>query len=184
MRFDIIIGNPPYGVAANMAVKFLNKSCELSDDVRMVLPASFQRDSVMNRIDLEAELIQDIRLPDETFPRDITTVRQRWVKTGTPREKITIYKTHPDFQFIKYKDKDQATLFIGGAGAGPSGKVKTEGYDHYMPGHHYIVCSDEVRDRFIALQPKLITRSRVCGCLPGLGKHDIIKIYMESYGQE
>ena len=184
MVFDVIIGNPPYGVAANMAVKFLNKSTELSDDVRMVLPASFQRDSVLNRINSDFVLAYDIKLPNDTFPRDITTVRQRWVRSETPREKITIHKTHPEFKFIKYAEKDKATLFIGGAGAGPSGKVKTEGYDHYMPGHHYVVCSDEVRDRLIALQPKLIARSRVCGCLPGLGKHDIISVYMETYGQE
>ena len=182
MRFDIIIGNPPYGVAANMAVKFVNKSCELSDDVRMVLPASFQRDSVLNRIDNSFELETDRRLPDNTFPRDITTVYQRWVKSDIPRDKITIYKTHPDFEFIKYKNKDEATLFIGGAGCGPAGKVKTEGYDHYKPGHHYIVCDEEVKQRLIDLQPKLIKQSRVCGCLPGLGKHDIIKVYINHYG--
>ena len=183
MRIDYVIGNPPYGVAANMAVKFLNKSTEVSDHVHMVLPASFQRDSVLNRINDDFRLVSDINLPNETFPRDITTVRQYWTRSDSKREKITIHKTHPDFEFIKYKDKDKATLFIGGAGAGPSGKVKTEGYDHYMPGHHYVVCSDEVRDRFIALQPKLIARSRVCGCLPGLGKHDIITTYMETYGK-
>ena len=182
MRFDFIIGNPPYGVAANMAVKFLNKSAELSDDVRMVLPASFQRDSVMNRIDANMQLDYDIKLPNDTFPRDITTVRQRWIRGDGPRELITIYKEHPDFRFIRYEEKDQATLFIGGAGAGPSGKVKTEGYDHYKPGHHYLICSEEVKQRFIELQPALIKQSRVCGCLPGLGKHDIIKVYIEHYG--
>jgi hypothetical protein len=184
MRIDYVIGNPPYGVAANMAVKFLNKSTELSDHVMMVLPASFQRDSVLNKINLDFRLESDIKLPNDTFPRDITTVRQYWTKSETKREKITIHRTHPDFEFIKYADKDKATLFIGGAGAGPSGKVKTEGYDHYMPGHHYVVCSDEVRDRFIALQPKLIAQSRVCGCLPGLGKHDIITLYIKEYGQD
>jgi hypothetical protein len=182
VKFDFVIGNPPYGVAANMAVKFVNKSCELSDDVRMVLPASFQRDSVLNRINADFELAYDIKLPNDTFPRDITTVRQRWVKAATPRDKIVIYKTHPDFEFLKYGDRDKATLFIGGAGAGPSGKVKTEGYDHYRPGHHYVRCNDEVKQRLIDLQPALIKQSRVCGCLPGLGKHDIIKVYIQAYG--
>ncbi len=98
MRFDFIIGNPPYGVAANMAVKFLNKSTELSDDVRMVLPASFQRDSVLNRINLDYELVYDERLPDDTFPRDITTVFQQWKRAEEPREKIVIFREHPDFE--------------------------------------------------------------------------------------
>jgi hypothetical protein len=182
MRFDFVIGNPPYGVAANMAVKFVNKSCELSDDVRMVLPASFQRDSIINRINTDFELIQDIRLPDDTFPRSITTVRQRWVKSDTPRDKIQMYRTHPDFEFIKYKDRESATLFIGGAGAGPSGKVKDKDFMHYAPGHHYVICSSEVKQKLIDLQPALIKESRICGCLPGISKHVIIKKYMESYG--
>ena len=183
MRFDYIIGNPPYGVGANMAIKFLNKSCELSDDVRMVLPASFRRDSVLNKVNRAFVLEEEWILPNEIFPRDITTVMQRWVRSSAyARDPVRIFREHPDFEFIKYADKDKATLFIGGAGAGPSGKVKTEGYDHYMPGHHYIVCSDEVRDRLVALQPKLIARSRECGCLPGLGKHDIISVYMQTYG--
>ena len=182
MKFDVVLGNPPYGVAANMAIKFVNKAAEHCDDVRMVLPASFQRDSVQNRINTDFQLVIDNRLPDKTFPRSITTVYQRWVRSDTPRKKVEMHKTHPDFTFLKYKDRDQATLFIGGAGAGPSGKVKLEGYDHYKPGHYYVKCSDEVRDRLVALQPELIKLSRVCGCLPGLSKHAIITLYKEHYG--
>lgn len=182
MKFDFVIGNPPYGVAANMAIKFVNKSCELSDDVRMVLPASFQRDSVLNKINLDFKLAYDIKLPNDTFPRDITTVRQRWVRAEEPREKVVMHRTHPDFEFIKYKDREKATLFIGGAGAGPSGKVKETDFMHYKPGHHYIVCNDEVKQRIIDLQPEFIKESRVCGCLPGISKHGIIKKYLEVYG--
>jgi hypothetical protein len=72
-----------------------------------------------------------------------------------------MHKTHPDFEFIKYADRDQATLFIGGAGSGPSGKVKTEGYDHYAPGHYYVKCSDEVRDRLYLLCNLNSSRSHV-----------------------
>ena len=183
MRFDYIIGNPPYGVGANMAIKFLNKSCELSDDVRMVLPASFQRDSVINRINPDFELVVDEKLPNDTFPRDITTVKQRWIR-GQRRLKKIRYTFHPDFEFIKYKDREHATLFIGGAGSGPAGKVKDKDFMHYQPGHHYVVWQPEIKTKLQALQPKLIEQSRVCGCLPGLGKHDIIRVYLEEYGEE
>jgi hypothetical protein len=182
MQFDVIIGNPPYGVAANLAIKFVNISAQHTDDIRMVLPASFQRDSVKNRISMNLELVQDIRLPDSTFPRSITTVRQRWIRAETPRTPVVMHRDHPDFKFLKYSQRDEATLFIGGAGAGPSGKVKTEGYDHYKPGHHYIQCDEVVKQRLIDLQPKFIEESRICGCLPGLSKHAIITIYNNHYG--
>lgn len=184
MKFDIIMGNPPYGVAANMAIKFLNKASEHSDDVRMVLPASFQRDSVQNRIDSGMHLVQDVRLPDDTFPRSITTVMQKWVRRDTQRELHTIHRTHPDFEFIKYNRREEATLFIGGAGAGPAGKVKDKDFMHYAPGHHYVLCDEETKKRLQDLQPLLIKESRVCGCLPGISKHVIIKVYLETYGKE
>jgi predicted RNA methylase len=93
--FDIVIGNPPYGVAANMAIKFVNKAAEISDDVRMVLPASFQRDSVKNKINTDFALVEDINLPNSTFPRSITTVRQRWVRSDTPRELVHYAQDSP-----------------------------------------------------------------------------------------
>ena len=178
----MIIGNPPYGVGANMAIKFLNKALQHTDDVWMVLPASFQRDSVKNKIAMHFECVEDIRLPDDTFPRSITTVRQRWKKAKEHRVPVVMYKTHPDFEFLKYEDRGKANLFIGGAGQGPSGKVKEDGYDHYKPGHFYIKCNQEVKERFKALQVEMIKESRICGCLPGLSKHAIISLYMKHYG--
>ena len=106
-RFDFVIGNPPYGVAANMALKFINKAMELSDDVRMVLPASFQRDSVLNKINTNFDLVEDINLPDDTFPRDITTVRQHWVRNEEARDLTVMHKKHPDFQFLPYSPLNQ-----------------------------------------------------------------------------
>jgi len=184
MRFDFIIGNPPYGTGANLAVKFLNKATEMSDDIRMVLPASFQRDSIRNQVNERFHLVEETKLPDDTFPRDITTVVQRWTRGEMPRSKVEINRTHPDFLFINYDRREDATLFIGGCGAGPAGKVKVDGFSHYKPGHHYVICNEEVKQRLIDLEPELIKHSRKCGCLPGVSKHDIIRIYVDAYGQE
>ena len=181
MRFTCIIGNPPYGTGANLAIKFVNKAAEHTDDLRYVLPLSFQRDSVINKIDQSLHIVHDEVLPDDTFPRSIRAVYQRFKPSVSPRGLIPVFRTHPDFTFIPYDERSKATLFIGGAGAGPAGKVKLDNFMHYAKGHHYIICSDEVRDRLVTIAPLLRTKSRQCGCLPGLGKSDIIKIYMEAY---
>ena len=181
MRFDIIIGNPPYGVGANMAIKVLNKAAEHTDDIRMVLPLSFRKAAVLNKVSIDLELEEDERLPDDTFPRSIRAVKQHWKRTGRTRKIIPLPTQHPDFQFLKYEDRDEATLFIGGAGQGPAGKVKTEGYDHYAPGHHWIKCSEEVKERIISLAPEFRAEALTVCCLPGLSKSAIIQIYRSNY---
>ena len=184
MKFDVIIGNPPYGTGANMAIKVLNKAAEYSDDIRMVLPLSFRKDSVLNKVDLDLQLTQDEQLPDDTFPRSIRAVKQRWQRTGERREKIPLPTTHPDLQFVKHDRREEATVFIGGAGAGPAGRVKTEGFLHYAKGHHLIICSEEVKQRLIGLADEFRQEALTVCCLPGLSKSAIIKIYTSHYGKE
>lgn len=181
MRFTCIIGNPPYGTGANLAIKFVNKAAEHTDDLRYVLPLSFQRDSVINKIDQHLHIVHDERLPDDTFPRSIRAVYQRFEPGDEPRPLIPVYRSHKDFTFLSYDEREKATLFIGGAGAGPAGKVKLDNFMHYAKGHHYVLCSEEVKDRFVQIADQLRAQSRVCGCLPGLGKSDIIKLYMENF---
>lgn len=181
MRFDIIIGNPPYGVGANLAIKVLNKSAEHTDDVRMVLPLSFRKDSVINKVSPYLRCVQDELLPDDTFPRSIRAVKQRWVTEDGVRDKIAMPTWHPDFEFLKWEQREEADVFIGGAGQGPAGKVKTEGFLHYAPGHHLIKCNDEVKERLLSLGAEFRAEALTVCCLPGLAKSAIIKIYSSRY---
>ena len=71
MKFDVVIGNPPYGSGGNDAIKFLNKALEMSNDVRLVLPLSIRKPSSVNKIRLDAVCVDDVDLPDDTFPRGI-----------------------------------------------------------------------------------------------------------------
>ena len=42
-KFTLAIGNPPYGVGGNLAIRFLNKTSEVTDDIRFVLPTSVRK---------------------------------------------------------------------------------------------------------------------------------------------
>ena len=180
-RFSVVIGNPPYGSGGNLAIRFLNKSLDLSDTVTMVLPISVRKPSSVNKIRLDAICTDDVTLPDDTFPGSIRTVRQTWVRTDSLRSKIQTFTTHPDFEFVSYDERHEANVFIGIKGGGPAGRVKTENFEHYADtGHHLIKCNKEVQERLVALEPQFREEALITQ-VPSLGKNELITIYMKNY---
>lgn len=178
MRFDVVIGNPPYGAGANLAIKFVNKAGDLSDNVWMVLPRSFEKDSVQNKVRLDFEIEESLVLPESTFPNGIRAVKQKWIKTDKPRKKVEKPRTHDDFEFLRYEDRFRANVFIGEYGCGPSGRVKTENFTHYAKGHYFILAKDQsVIDKLVSLEPKFRSKAAGCNGRFHISKPEIVEIY-------
>jgi hypothetical protein len=79
------IGNPPFGKNANMAIKFFNHCAQISGFIAFILPRTFKKDSVLNKIDENFHLKYEELLPDNSFEIDgvdksVPTVFQIWVK--------------------------------------------------------------------------------------------------------
>lgn len=178
MHFDVIIGNPPYGNRGSDAVRFLNKSLEMSDDVRFILPLSFTKPSITNQVSLSHKCVEQHILPDDTFPNGIRTVYQRWIPSEQRREKIVLPTTHSDFEFVKYVDRFDADLMIGAVGSGPSGRVKTTDFTHYQSKHHFIKCKNEqVKQVLISMEEDLRSLSKQQNGRGGICKSDIVTLY-------
>ena len=180
-RFSVVIGNPPYGSGGNLAIKFVNKCAELSDDIRMVLPLSFKKVSVQNKVRLDLVIADERELPLDTFPNGIRAVYQRWVPTDTPREKVILPRTHEDFEFLRYEDRFDANVFIGEYGCGPSGRVKTENFTHYAKGHYFIKAKDQsVIDKLVSLESLFRAKASGCNGRFHISKGELIEIYTKN----
>lgn len=181
MKFTTVIGNPPYGSGGNLAIKFINKCTQLSDDVRLVLPLSVRKPSSLNKIRLDIECTYDEELPEDTFPKGISTVLQHWSPTDTPREKIFTYRTHPHFDFVKKSNSPDLMIFRCGAS---TGKIRYPGeFDNNKEDHYYIrVSSDEVKKNLESISDALVELSTVQNGRPGISKHELIETYVDRYG--
>ena len=190
MKFTLAIINPPYGVGGNLAIKFLNKTAEITDDIRAVLPTSVRKPSSLNKIKAHLHCAVDEDLDPSTFPNGISAVKQYWEVRNTSRfqvgvGEIPMMREHPDFQFLPYGRRFEADVFVGEYGSGPSGRVKTENFTHYAKGHHFLkVRSQEVIDNLLKFAPRFREVALGCNGRAHFGKNDLITTYMECLSEK
>lgn len=106
----LTIGNPPFGRVSSLAVQFFNKSAEFSDCIAFIIPRTFKRVSIQNKLDLNFKLIYNEDLPIRPccFTPNMTAkcCFQIWIKTEEKRQVVEYKKSHPDFTFMKHGPKD------------------------------------------------------------------------------
>lgn len=150
-KSDLVFTNPPFGKMASLAVKFFNRACLDSDRVAFIVPQSFRKISIIDRLDLNFWPIYNGDLPDETYTlpngskRVVRTCFQMWERRSEPRVKLN----EIDYtRFFKSLTKEQAlnessAYAIRGQGS-KAGKI-LNGLDHsgastrFLIGHRNVI---------------------------------------------
>lgn len=181
-KFTYNIGNPPYGKNSALALKFINKGSDIAENVFFVIPRTFRKPSLINRIDPTLHLVSDETIDEKVFPDSIITCKQHWEVREYNRSQIETLTTHPHFEFTTV---DEAHFAVGRVGSGPAAKVYPNPRERSASSHYYVrELVDGVMDKFIELYPVFRESALdTVGC-PSLSKHDIIRLYQESYGKE
>jgi hypothetical protein len=129
-RNIITISNPPFGRNNSLSIPFFNHAADSSDAICFIVPRSWRKWSVTNRLDLRFELVLDIDLDidyvdasDEALSNKshLATCFQVWKKTGKTRKLVKV----ADKRIIEKVTPDQADVSLTIFGYG-CGKVKTE----------------------------------------------------------
>ena len=117
-----IIGNPPFGRQSSLAIKFIKKSCLFCDSFSFILPKSFKKESLKNKIPLNFHLLVEKDLPEYSFIVDkkdynVPCIFQIWIKKSKERNK-NIKQISKYFIFVKKNDNPDISIRRIGTNAG------------------------------------------------------------------
>lgn len=114
----VVVGNPPFGKNAKLAVQFFNHAARRAFIIAFILPRSFQKISVQNRLHRHFHLRREWLIPDDAFifdgkRRSVPTVFQIWEWSPEMRPIVILPTSHPDFIFTTRTDADFAVRRVG-----------------------------------------------------------------------
>jgi hypothetical protein len=172
----VTIGNPPFGKNSSLAIKFFNKCAENSVLIAFILPKTFKKISILNKLNKSFHLIYEIDLPKYSFEfenneYDVPCVFQIWKKDEAKRKKIIFTTTHDDFSFVKKNEGDFAIQRVGVN----AGTVKKSFLNCAIPSHYFIRAEANVMDIFLKINWDSVKYNTAGN--PSISKHELIYLY-------
>lgn len=171
-----VIGNPPYGRNSNTAVRFFNRAARRADVIAFVLPRTFRKASIQNRLDPAFHLLLEEEMPGDSFifegiPRDVPTIFQIWVRRAEPRARRLVETTHPDFEFTTPDRADFAIQRIGAR----AGRLHHE-FSRSPSSHLFIrVVAGDVEEVMSRIDFGRVARDTAGN--PSVAKSEIVALY-------
>lgn len=199
----IVIGNPPFGKRAKLAIDFFNHSCKFSDTIAMIFPLQFRKWSVQSNLNDSYKLIEDLDVPKGSFlvggaEYDVNTCFQIWTKRETKMSDLRIKEkpkiTHDDFEAFIHNNTSTTMKFFDKDEYGWEFAVHRQGYYDYgqiVEDESFIRQHSNRQWIFIKPRNKTISKrlrkidyerlSKMNTTIPGFGKADLIKEYIDKY---
>lgn len=175
----LIVGNPPFGKQSSLALGFLRKSCKIADTVAFVLPKSFKKDSMRDKVPLTHNCVFEMDLDNDSFvlngkPRCIPCVFQVWVRKD--REKSEQYSSK-DFSFCSKEDAQFSFMRVGAN----AGQISQENITNKNESSHYFLKTKENSENIIKVLGSIdwgTISSNTVG-MKSISKNEIYKKYLE-----
>lgn len=143
------IGNPPFGKNASLAVKFFNQSAKFSDVIAFIIPRTFRKASIINRLDKNFHLVYDETVPDGSFifngeEYNVWCCAQIWIRKDTQRKDIPTIKLEQVktwFEIVDPADSDFSVQRVGGG----AGQIRTSNRCDFSPLSNYFIKAHDSR---------------------------------------
>lgn len=179
----ITIWNPPFWKNSSLALKFVNQSAKYSEYIAFILPKTFRKTSMLNRVNDNLFLEKELELPKNSFifnweEYNVPCVFQIWKKNlNKKRKKIILPIIHNDFIFVKKIDNPDFAIRRVGV------KAWTLYEDNYMKyshaSHYYIKMKTKNIKQFLDKYKKINWSNCIYNTSwnPSLSKTELIEEY-------
>lgn len=175
----IVVGNPPFGKNASLAVQFFNHAASFANRIAMIVPRTFQKESLVNRLHEYMHLENEKKLRNDSFtfkgqPYAVPCVFQVWSKKSQSRPIAISPRTHQDFAFV---DSKKAKFAIQRVGAN-AGRIKSN-INEVAPSSHYFVKPQNANVLHILKSIDWSEAKHKTAGNPSLAKTEVVYLYEE-----
>lgn len=167
---DLVFTNPPFGRAGSTASKIFNRATLDSDRIAMILPTSFRKISLVDRLNQWFHPVVDELLPCQFFElpdgttRKVNTVFQMWERRNYKRGYIKAVTNC--LNFFKQVPQEIAEYALRGQGSS-AGKI-LEGLNHSPASTRFLHGGKEKVEQF-----DWTTIASFTAGIPAIGLRDI-----------
>jgi hypothetical protein len=191
----LVVGNPPFGKVSSLAVKFFNHAATFASVIAFIVPRTFRRRSVQNKLDTSFHLIHDVEIPLEPCafspPMMAKCCFQIWQKSEQKRLIKELPLVHPHWTFLSYGPLDtqgqptppQTADFAVRAYGGSCGEIVVNNLQTLRPkSWHWIkalIDKDILMQRFQSLDYSI---SQDTARQNSIGRAELVLLYQEAFG--
>lgn len=117
----LVCGNPPFGQQNSLAIQFFNEAAKFCHTIAFILPLSFKKNSIQNRLDMHFHLDKEIDLLDCPFHLKnqeiikVPCVFQVWKKKNEERAPVKLKIVSDLFSFVNPQQADFRIQRVGGS---------------------------------------------------------------------
>ena len=172
-----VIGNPPFGKNASMAIRFFNHAAKSARIIAYIVPKSFRKASIINRLNPYFHLVHERTVERDAFifdsrPCDVPCMFQIWERRAYRRAPRTVETWHRDFAFTTGALANFAIQRVGvNAGRVHDGLTRSSSAHYFIRG--------DVKGAMKALESQFRSvAADVAGC-PSLAKSEIVTLYRD-----
>jgi len=191
----LVIGNPPFGRVSSLAVRFFNQSAEFADVIAFLVPRTFRRISVHNKLNLNFHLLHDEEIPTRPCAFEpqmgVKCCFQIWERRKEKRNKIILPKECSTWAYLPLGPKDEngqptppkgASFAIKAYGSN-CGQVVVDNLDSLRPkSWHWIKC-DNPEELILKFSKLDYSISENTARQNSLGRGELIMLYKQFYGE-